>query len=238
MPKAIVVGASSGIGRELAKILGQNGYEVGLLARREELLLSLQQEITTKTYVRVIDISEAEETIQAFRDLLEEMEEVNVIVINSGVGYTNAELDVIKEIGTIDVNVIGFTVIATEAYKYFSMKGKGQIVGISSIAAFRGNYLAPAYNASKAFMSNYLEGLRKKAFKENKDIIVTDIKPGYVDTALSYGPGRFWVASAWRAADQIYTAIRKKKSHAYITKRWRLIAWLLKFMPEWIYDRT
>ena len=87
-------------------------------------------------------------------------------------------------------------------------------------------------------MSNYLEGLRIKAFQEKLSITITDIKPGFVDTDMAKGEGKFWVATPQRAAEQIYSAIKKQKQHAYITHRWRLIGWALKLMPNWLYQRV
>lgn len=113
----------------------------------------------------------------------------------------------------------------------------GQLVGISSIAAIRGDGDAPAYSASKAFVSNYMEGLRKKVTKLGLIITVTDIQAGFVDTAMAKGDGLFWVASPQKAAQQIYNAIERKRKHVYITKRWRLVGWLMKAMPAFIYDR-
>lgn len=86
-------------------------------------------------------------------------------------------------------------------------------------------------------MSNYFEGLRKKAFQEKLPIIFTDIKPGFVDTEMAKRKVKFWVANPQKAAEQIYSAINKKKQHAYITRRWRLIGWALKLMPYWLYQR-
>jgi short-subunit dehydrogenase len=147
-------------------------------------------------------------------------------------------LDWLKEQHTLDVNVYGFCALAGLAYNYFAEQGHGHLVGISSIGALRGNPVAPAYNASKAFMSNYLEGLRKKAFKDKIQITITDIKPGFVDTDMAKGEGKFWVASPRSAAEQIFAAIRNKKAHAYITRRWCLIGWLLKLMPNWLYQKV
>jgi short-subunit dehydrogenase len=169
--------------------------------------------------------------------MIQEMGGVDLIVINSGIGFLNPELDWSKERQTIDVNVYGFGAIAGLAYNHFAKQKHGHLVGISSIGALMGNHIAPAYNASKAFMSNYLEGLRKKAFKEGLKITVTDIKPGYVNTEAAKGDGKFWVATTAKAAEQIYAAIQSKKSHAYITRRWCLIGWLLKLMPEWFSRR-
>ncbi len=117
------------------------------------------------------------------------------------------------------------------------MECHGHIVGVSSIIALRGSDIVPAYSASKAFMSNYLEGLRKKAFKDKSAITVTDIRPGFVDTEMAKAEQKFWVASPTQAAEQIYSAIQRKKSYAYITRRWILIGWLLKILPNWIYYR-
>ena len=117
--------------------------------------------------------------------------------------------------------------------KHFYTKGKGQLVGISSIAALRGSGV---YSATKAFVSNYLEGLRHKVIKDKKEITITDIKPGFVDTDMAKGD-LFWVTPVDKAAKQIYQTIIKKKAHTYITSRWRLVAWVLKCMPRFIYDR-
>lgn len=235
MKKAIVIGASSGIGRDLAIILGKHGYEVGLMARRVEKLEALQKEIQGNTHIGHIDISSPVEAIEKTKEMIGKMGGLDLMVLNAGIGFLNPELDFEKEWKTIHVNVEGFSALAGLSYNYFSKQGYGHIVGISSIGALRGNHLAPAYNASKAYMSNYLEGLRKKAFNEKLPITVTDIKPGFVETDMAKGEGKFWVAPSKKAAEQIYTAIKSKKKHAYITRRWRLIGWLLKLMPDWLY---
>lgn len=237
MKKAIIIGASSGIGKDLSIILAKNGYEVGLMARRIELLEALKNEISTKSYVEHIDISKTSDAIDKVRNMIQKMQGVDLVVINAGIGFLNPELDWSKEQQTIDVNVYGFCALAGEIYKFFAKQGHGHLVGISSIGALRGNSIAPAYNASKAFMSNYLEGLRKKAFQEKSPIIITDIKPGFVETGMAKGEGKFWVSTPQIAAEQIYLAISKQKKHAYITHRWRIIGWILKLMPNWLYQR-
>lgn len=237
MKKAIIVGASSGIGYELAKILAKDGYVVGLMARRNELLVRLQKEIPTKTIIRSVDVSQINDTQKAVESLTKEMDGVDLFVINAGTGFINPELEWEKEKETIDVNVAGFCALSNFAYKFFCQQNGGHLVGISSIGALRGNPFAPAYNASKAFMSNYLEGLQKKAAKENKHLAITDIQPGSVNTAMMKGDGHFWISSPQKAAQQIYEAIKKRKRHAYISKRWRLIGWLLKSLPRWLHEK-
>jgi short-subunit dehydrogenase len=237
MKKALVIGASSGIGKELAITLAKQGYEVGMMARRHQMLETLQQEIPTKTYIGQIDISDPTDAIEKVQNMIDRMGKIDLFIINAAVGFLNSELDWQKEKDTIDINVSGFCVLTGLAFKYFSKQGHGHLVGISSIGALKGNDIAPAYNASKAFMSNYLEGMRKKAFKDGLSIAVTEIQPGYVDTEMAKGQGKFWVASPREAAEQIYSAIKAKKKLAYITHRWRLIGWLLKLMPDWLYFR-
>jgi short-subunit dehydrogenase len=238
MKKAIIIGASSGIGRELSNILAKNGFEVGLMARRLELLNEVRNQIPTKAYVGHIDISDVTDAMQKVNKMIQEMDGMDLLVINSGVGFLNPELNWEKEKQTIDVNTYGFCALAGLGYNFFCKQNFGHLVGISSIGALRGNDIAPAYNASKAFMSNYLEGLQKKSFKEKRQITVTDIKPGFVDTDMAKGEGKFWVATPQEASEQIFRAILSKKKHAYITRRWTLIAWLIKLMPRFLYERT
>jgi short-subunit dehydrogenase len=236
MKKAIIIGASSGIGKALAKVLAGEGYTVGLAARRLALLLELQQEIGNQALVKQIDVT-SQDAITRLSEFIHEMDGVDLIIISAGIGFINSDLDWNKENETISVNVTGFAAIANVAVHYFLQKGSGHLVNISSIAALRGNASAPAYNASKAFESIYLDGLRQKIAKLHLPITITDIQPGFVNTAMAQGEGLFWVAPPEKAAKQIYQAIKEKKKHAYITKRWRLIAWFFKFAPDGIYYR-
>lgn len=236
MKKAVVIGATSGIGRELAKILAEHDYAVGLVGRRAALLRELQAEIGARSHIKSFDIS-SEEAMSLLEELIQEMNGIDLVVISAGCGFINPDLDFAKEKETIAVNVTGFAAMANIAFKRFIEQGAGHIVGISSVAALRGSGQAPAYNASKAFVSNYLEGLRQKAHQLGLPITITEIQPGFVDTAMAQGEGLFWVASPPKAASQIYSAIAHKRSHAYITKRWQFISWLLKIMPGRLYNK-
>jgi short-subunit dehydrogenase len=237
MKKAIVIGASSGIGRELSKILSRNQYIVGIMARRIRLLEELRNEMDSDVFVQGIDVSDTESAMETLKRFIEEMGGVELIVISAGTGHINDCLDWQLENEAIKTNVIGFAAIANVAIKHFIEKGSGHLVGISSIAALRGGKDSLGYNASKAFESNYLEGLRQKVNKLGQPITITDIKAGFVKTAMAKGEGIFWAAPAYKAALQIYRAITKRRSHAYVTRRWRLIAWLFKLMPGFIYER-
>ncbi len=232
--KAIIIGASSGMGRELAKILAHDGYEIGVVARRQDLLASLQKEIHSPIFIKQADISYPEEAVAFVEALIQEMGGVDLAILSSGVGFPNPEFDWNKDRETIEVNVLGFCAMANVFMNHFLSQGRGHLVGISSIAALRGG--SGCYGASKAFVSNYLESLRHQMTKEQRDITITDIQPGFVDTAMGKG-ATFWVTPVEEAAKMIVQAIQKKKTHAYISHRWRLIAWLLKWMPDFLYDR-
>jgi len=235
--KAIIVGASSGIGESLAKIMSAKGYILGLTGRRVDLLEALAGELPEKAVVQVMDVSKVLDAEEQFSNLIQNLGKVDLVIIAAGTGQQNLELESALEVETINTNVIGFTIIAGMAFNHFKNNQKGHLVGISSIMALRGSSDAPAYSASKAYISNYMQGLRVKAFKEKLDVTITDIRPGFVDTAMAKGDGLFWVSSPEKAALQIFDAIEAGKSCAYITKRWRLIAWFLKVLPESLYRK-
>ena len=237
MRKAVIIGASSGIGSQLASFLAQDGYELGLVARRVHLLEELARSLPTRCFVRGIDVSAVPEAMNALEELLVEMGGADLVVISAGTGFLNPDLDWAREKETIDTNVSGFAAMANVAFRHFCAKGCGHLVSISSIAALRGNSQAPAYNASKAFISNYMQGLRQKTAKMGVPILITDIKPGLVDTAMAKGEGLFWVQPPRKAARQIRAIIKAGHRHGYVTKRWRLIAWALRIMPDFIYNR-
>jgi short-subunit dehydrogenase len=237
MKKVIIIGATSGIGKELAIIFAAKGYEISITGRRSELLDELKAQLPGKVYVEVMDIRNTEESVKSLEKLIATMGGMDILIINAGTGHINLSLEWAKEKETIETNVSGFTALATAGMQYFIKKGSGHLVGVSSIAGIRGSDIAPAYNASKAFMSTYLEGISRKVVKDKLNISITDIQPGFVDTAMAKGDKKFWVASPKKAAEQIYEAILKKKRIAYITKRWRLIAWLLKVLPGYLYLR-
>jgi short-subunit dehydrogenase len=234
--KIIIIGATSGIGRELARIYASKGFRVGVTGRRMKLLLSLQEEFPQNIFIECFDVT-GKENIPHFRSLVEKLDGLDILVYNSGYGETSKDLDWEIENKTTAINVNGFVELVCYTYNYFLNQGHGQIAGTSSIASLRGNSMAPAYSAGKAFESTYLEGLYIKAKRLQKNIAVTDIQPGFVDTHLAKGDRKFWVAPVEKAAAQIYRAIQKKKKRAYITRRWAIIACLLKYMPGFIYNR-
>ncbi len=237
MKKAIIIGATSGIGKGLAKLLAENHYKVGITGRRAALLDELKNENPDVFATRSFDLTDSE-TIEAnLEALTAELGGLDLLIISSGTGDENETLDFEIEKRTIDTNVTGFTCVADWAFNFFRKQKSGHLVAVSSVGGLRGSRHAPAYNATKAYQVNYLEGLRQKATRLRTRIAVTDIRPGFVDTEMAQGEGLFWVMPVEKAARQIFRAVKSKKKVAYITRRWVFVAMILKVLPKAIYDR-
>lgn len=235
---AIIVGASSGIGEALARQLHQAGWRVGLLARRIDRLSAIAAELGSDVSMGFIDIAK-EGCAKAFHQMATSMGGVDLVVLSAGCGYLNPDHELAPDRETVAVNVSGFMEIATEAFVYFEQRGRGHLAAITSVAALRGNADGAAYAASKAFQSVYLDGLRDSARQKKLAICVTELQPGFVDTAmmktrvpLSPMLRRLVVSDATTAARQMLRAIQRRKKHAYITKRYALIAFFAKLLPR------
>jgi len=235
MKRAIIIGATSGIGKELSKLLADENFKVGITGRRKEKLDSLHQSAPERFIVKAFDCT-TENNTKHLEDLTRELGGIDLLIMSSGTGDLNEELDYDIEKRTNHLNVVAFTEIMDWSYKHFESQGHGHLVAITSIGGIRGGRIAPAYNASKAYQINYLEGLRQKARNSKKPIYITDIRPGLVDTDMAKGEGLFWVAPKLKAASQILKLIKKKRPVGYVTKRWKIVALSLKIMPRWIYD--
>ncbi len=235
---AVIVGASSGIGEALARELNRGGWRLGLLARRLERLEALRETLAPGTVVRRLDVAQPGAAV-TLEHLLEELGGVDLVIISAGTGHNNHALRSEPDAETVTVNVLGFMAVAQVAMRHFLTRGRGHLVGISSIAALRGNGGGAAYAASKAFQSVYLDGLRDLAGHSGHPIAVTEVQPGGVDTAmlkpdrpLPAVVRRLFVASPAMAARQILRAVHKRKKHAYITKRYAPVAFILKLLPR------
>ncbi len=236
MQKVIIVGATSGIGRELARIYAGSGNLVGVTGRRQELLYSLQLEYPNHIVTECFDVT-GSECISHLERLIEKLGGLDLLVYNSGIGESSEVLNWEIERKTTTLNVDSFLEIAVYVFNFFVRQGHGHLATTSSIASIRGNFQAPAYSASKAFQSVYFEGLHIKARKTGLPVFITDIQPGFVDTAMAKGDNRFWVQPVDKAARQIVAAIGKKKWRVYITRRWWLVAKIFKWIPDWVYHR-
>ena len=212
MKRAIVIGATSGIGRGLAECFAAQGYAVGLVGRRENLLKEIAQSDPAAYRFAVADVTRPAETVAALECLVRELGETAILT-----------------------NVLGWTAVADWAYNRFERQGGGHLVIVSSVGGLRGGGAAPAYNASKAYQINYAEGLRQRAAKSRLPLYVTDVRPGFVDTAMAKGDGLFWVMPVEKAVRQIVRAVCRRRRVAVVTRRWRIAAWLLRHMPDGIY---
>ena len=232
--RILIIGASSGIGRELAIQYAAKENEVIAIARRKPLLCELSQ-YSSNIQIVQCDISNIEETKTLLSTIFKET--INLAIICSGIGDFNSELDFAIEKQTIDVNIVGWTFCVDTIYKKFEEQSCGHLVILSSCGGLRGEPLAPSYSASKAYQINYIEALCKKAYKSKLPIQITDIRPGLVNTRMAKGSGLFWVMPTERVATQIVNAIAKQKNVAIVTKRWRIIHWIMRHLPLSLYIR-
>jgi short-subunit dehydrogenase len=229
---AVVLGASSGIGAALARQLGAAGWRLGLAARRLDRLEALARELPSAALVRRIDLREAEAAAPLLEAFIDELGGADLVIISSGTGELNPDLDWALDRDTLAVNVLGFTVAAQVAMRHFLRRGRGHLVGITSVGGLRGNAVGASYCASKAYQSIYLDGLRDAIAQRRLPIAVTEAQPGFVDTAMMKAPRPFWIASPEAAASQIIAAIRRRSKHIYVTRRWALIALIFKGLPR------
>ena len=241
MKRVIIVGATSGIGLELARLYIKTGDMVGITGRRLHLLDELQKQFPSQVVTESFDVM-GNDNIVHLRSLIDKLGGLDLLIYNSGYGDVSETLDWPTDKQTTLTNVNGFVEIVNYTFNYFAKQGRGQIAAISSMASIRENSQAPAYSASKAYMSMYMAGLYLKVRRFRKkdpkiNIVITDVQPGFVNTKMAKGKGRFWEAPVGKAARQIFNAIQKQKRKVYITRRWVLIAWVLKWMPHFILKR-
>jgi short-subunit dehydrogenase len=194
MKKVIIIGATSGIGRALAILYVQNKWRVGVTGRRRALLESLQLEFPGNIVIECFDVTKENNTGH-IKSLVRQLGGLDLLVYNSGYGEPSDKLDWEIDQKTTCINVNGFVEIVNFAFNYFVSEGKGHIAATSSVASARGNSFAPAYSASKAYMSTYMEGLYLKASRLKLPVCITDIQPGFVKTNMaksenSFGPPR------------------------------------------------
>lgn len=236
--KAIIVGATSGIGKQLAIEMHQRGYTVGLTGRRTERLSKVETKLKNRVHTHFMDVAQPDDAREQLQLLVNEMNGMDIIVLNAGVSNYQGDMSWEKERQVVEVNVRGFVALANWSFDYFERHGNGHLVGVSSISGLFGWGLASTYSASKAFVNNYLQAYRQRANHSEADITVTDLQPGFVESEMTEGKkGMFWVAPVEKAARQMANAIEAKRNHAYITRRWRLVAWLIKCTPSWIWNR-
>ena len=228
--KAIVIGASSGIGLEVAHLLIEQGWMVGVAARRVELLQGMGA-----TAIERIDVT-VDEATEALQRLIEKTGGMDLFFYASGIGKQNMELKEDIELATMQTNGMGFTRMIGEAYRYFASHGGGHIAAITSIAGTKGLGPAPSYSATKAMQNVYLQALEQQALSRGLNIHFTDIRPGFVDTPLLSGDFHYpMMLQPKEVAKEIIYAINHKKHIRIIDWKYRVLTAFWRRIPRWLW---
>jgi len=241
--KAILVGASRGLGAAIAKQLASEGYLIALVSRSTEDLKSLSEginqtagEVVTREYFH--DLKNSGEVETLLPRLISDLGGLDLFIFNSGILNHTAleEFNFASDQEMIEVNLIGALAWLNPVAKVFQSLGRGHIVGISSVAGDRGRILNPAYGASKAGLSSILESYRNRLTR--KGVHVLTVKPGFLDTDMTKGrTGLLFMTSPEDAASQISKAIRSGKQTVYISPIWGLIMLVVRLIPSFIFRK-
>lgn len=224
----LIIGATSGIGNSLYSHYISCGNHVAIMGRRKNILDELCAANPSNTLALQVDISDVNSFNDAFAEVIKQLKTIDLAIVCAGVGELNESLDIKQELTTISTNVIGWTNVVGSLYNHFEKSGKGHLVAITSIGGLQPTPIAPSYSASKSFQINYIKSLQAKARKTA--ITVTEIRPGLVDTRMAKGNGLFWVMPLEKVSKQIIDAIDNKKKLCIVTKRWRILNYIVKHM--------
>jgi len=232
MKRVIIIGASSGMGQEVARLLLDEGCMLGVAARREDRLEALKQLAPDRVEVQSIDVT-ADDAAVRLRSLIDRMGGMDLFFYASGIGKQNRTLTPDIELNTMNTNAMGFTRMIGEAYRYFAERGEGHIAAITSIAGTKGLGPAPSYSATKALQNVYLQALEQQAIARGLNIRFTDIRPGFVDTDLLSGDFRYpMMLKPEKVARQIVRAIHHKRHIKVIDWRYAILTSLWRRIPR------
>ncbi|MDR1699004.1 MAG: SDR family NAD(P)-dependent oxidoreductase [Prevotellaceae bacterium] len=237
MKRAIIIGATSGIGLEVAKSLLKDGWKLGVAGRREAELEKLQMLALEQISIQKLDVT-SENAAENLQQLIEKTGGMDLFFLASGIGKQNPELLPEIELQTAQTNVVGFTRVINAAYQYFKGQGRGHIAVISSIAGTKGLGAAPAYSATKRFQSTYMEALEQLSNIQNLEINFTDIRPGFVATALLSDNKNYpMLMKPENVAKSIVRAIYRKRRVAVIDWRYAVLVAVWRMIPKWLWVR-
>lgn len=236
MKKVIIIGATSGIGEEIAKIYIAQGWQVGIAGRREEALTALAATSPAQVKTQVIDVTSADAPEQ-LQSLIEKLGGMDLFLLSSGIGSQNVKLEPEIELNTARTNVEGFIRMVTAAYRFFKEQGSGHLAVISSVAGTKGLGSAPAYSATKRFQNTYIDALAQLARMERLSIQFTDIRPGFVATALLKNRKYPLLMRADSTAQHIVKALTNKKRVAIIDTRYAILVFFWQLIPRWVWER-
>ena len=232
-----ITGASSGIGKALAIKFAENDWIVAASARRENLLIELQQ-LNQNIYPFPLDVTEVDKCKIISKKIIDQLGGIDICVFGTGIhdpkSEKNFNLDKIREI--MEVNYFGTMNSVNSIYEYFSEKKNGQVSIISSVAGYRGLPGAGAYCASKAALSSYAESLYFDMIRKN--VRVTLVSPGFIETPMTDQndfPMPF-IKSTKFAAEKIFSGLTKKKSfEIHFPKVFTIMMKVIQILPNWIY---
>ena len=236
MKRIIIIGATSGIGREVAKLYIARGWQVGVAGRRSDELENLRQEAPQQVYTETIDVTH-DDAPNRLQSLIDKVGGMDVFLLSSGIGKQNPTLEADIELRTASTNVTGFMRMTMTAYHFFAKQGYGHIAAISSIAGTKGLGIAPAYSATKCFQNTYLDALDQLAHMNGLNICFTDIRPGFVATPLLKDDSYPLLMKASDVAAQIVKGIDRKKRTLIIDWRYRILVFFWRLIPRCIWLR-
>jgi short-subunit dehydrogenase len=237
MKRAIIIGATSGIGREVALRLLTEGWRIGAAGRREDALASLQAVAPEQVAILPLDVT-LDNAPERLLELIAQTGGMDLFLLSSGTGRQNPELLSGIEDGTVATNAQGFTRMVTAAFRYFRAHGGGHLAVISSIAGTKGLGMAPAYSATKRFQNTYIDALAQLARMQKLNIRFTDIRPGFVDTALLDSPEQYpMLMQSERVAKLIVRALHRQRRVAVIDRRYALLVFFWRLIPAWLWER-
>ena len=220
------------MGMEVAKLLLDEGCQLGVAARREDRLQALKQLAPDRVVTATIDVT-AEDAPHRLRSLIDEMGGMDLFFYSSGIGKQNRTLEPDIELNTFNTNAMGFARMIGEAYRYFAKRGEGHIAAITSIAGTKGLGPAPSYSATKAMQNVYLQALEQQSNARGLKIRFTDIRPGFVDTALLSGDFRYpMMLKPEKVAHQIVRALKSKRHIQVIDWKYSLLTACWRRLPR------
>lgn len=236
MKRIVIVGATSGLGFEVAKLCIGAGWRIGAAGRDTEALARLKALAPELVETEPIDVTHVEAP-QRLAALAERIGGMDIYFHTSGIGKRNTELRPDIELATLRTNGEGFVRMVTAAFGWFRNHGSGHIAIISSVAGTRGLGSAPAYSATKRMQNTYIDALAQLARMERLPIRFTDIRPGFVATPLLAGDDYPLLMQPEPVARRIFQALRHRRRCIVIDRRYAVLVFLWRLIPAWLWER-
>ena len=237
MKRAIIIGATSGIGREIALRLVAEGWQTGVAGRRADKLKTLQEAAPERITVQTLDVTQ-EDASEHLQQLIAQTGGMDLFLLSSGVGKENPELLPDTEDRTLATNALGFTRMVTAAFRYFRAHGGGHIAVITSVAGTKGMGAAPAYSATKRFQNTYIDALSQLARTQRLPIRFTEIRPGFVATDILDNAKHYpMLMQPEQVAEQIVRALRRRRRVVVIDWRYAVLVFFWRLIPRWLWER-